>query len=187
MRLDEYELISYLNTKKEQVASTQIAPQAGSAVQPFMGSVVGALSRLRPAIPIRDLDSKYASLRAYCQSGKQRLALIQSVLGTESTASLSKSILDKVPALRRDFASVLSGNPLAPESDYLKLSALDEQFVCSRNREWEEDMQLISDGRRHFYAVGARHLFPVQHTFAQCPGLLEDLRMAGYRVEKIKL
>jgi hypothetical protein len=153
-------------------------PAAPAGTAPFSrGDMVNELRQSRPDIPVRDVDSMYGAYRAYCAAGRERLQFLRSALAAKNSAS--EDYQRQIPVLEREFVDMLSRRRLSSGSILDQLSALDRTFLCGRNAEWERDIRNLDDGKVHFYVLGLKHLFPVNHDDAHCAGLLADLQAAG--------
>ncbi|WP_431259183.1 hypothetical protein ACQ86G_02615 [Roseateles chitinivorans] len=63
---------------------------------------------------------------------------------------------------------------------------LTDVFVCPRNERWLPRLLGLDDGKTHFEALGAAHLFPYEGSSRHCDGLLQDLRRAGMEVSPVQ-
>jgi hypothetical protein len=67
-----------------------------------------------------------------------------------------------------------------------KLNVYESAFTCARTSFWERRLKSLFDGKVHFMALGAAHLFPSSGPIASCPGFLNDLRRSGLMVEMVR-
>ncbi|WP_143742303.1 TraB/GumN family protein [Roseateles chitinivorans] len=60
-----------------------------------------------------------------------------------------------------------------------------DMFVCPRNERWLPRLLQLDDGKTHFEAQGAAHLFSYEGITRRCDGLLQDLRRRGVAVTPV--
>ncbi|MTV36649.1 hypothetical protein [Duganella radicis] len=178
--LDEFDLREiYLLYGQVMLDFNGAAAPAGTG-QVSRGQVANELRRSRPGLPVRDVDSLYGVHRAYCSAGPERIQFLRSALQAKNSAG--DDYLHQVPALEREFVDILSRNKPASGTapkQFDQLNVLDGAFLCGRNKEWERDILRLDDGKVHFYVLGLKHLFPVDHDGVHCAGLLADLQAVG--------
>lgn len=190
--LDEFALIETQKSFAEASAAIDMQKRARKpsaiASSEAKGSVVYELQALRPGLKPVDLDSKFGARRAYCNSGKERIHFLETQLratNIDTTAVYTQKMYSEMySAVNDEIYQILSGNRHPPANRFLTM--LDKTVICQRNQEWIHDMLALADGKTHFVAVGATHLFAVNHDDAHCPGLLSDLTALGWRVERIE-
>lgn len=167
-------------------ANASAAPQpATDTTTPttLRGPIVDQLRAYRPAIAVRDLDSRYGVRRAYCAAGRERIKMLQSTFAQQR--SDTPAVTQQVPRWTADFIKVLHHQPLLPDSSMMRLAPMNQQIVCQRTAEWLAEVEAYPPGGIHFVVVGAQHLHSLATENAHCAGLLDGLARAGFTVRPV--
>jgi hypothetical protein len=181
---DEFTLLQFARAQAATLTASHKAEPGGKEQDAPRGNVAEALVRARSDIAVHDIDYRTGMMRAYCASGPHRTLMLQGVV--DSVPADPSAAARAVPRLTRDFDALLHGREPSAGSPLSRLAPLDAGLVCARNRDWLARMNLVADGRTHFYVVPVRNLFPARHDDADCGGLLADLEQAGFKVAPVK-
>jgi uncharacterized protein YbaP (TraB family) len=150
-----------------------------------LGEIVPLLVARRPDVAKESLDGPKDVARAFCAVGPYRIEMIREKLdiataphtvdpdGAEAHAELMKA--------NENFIRLLRAQHGVPGFDVSKQSAL----TCLRNSIWMNKLANLRDGRSHFVAVGAAHLFATGTEPSGCRGLLADFAALGFQPQLV--
>ncbi|WP_377155132.1 hypothetical protein ACFJIX_23805 [Roseateles sp. UC29_93] len=174
--LSEFSVVSTLKIQYE-----FLKPQARLDVSAAgNGPVVQRLRKIRPRLPIQSLDEADDLARAYCSSAVRLQILKAHIESYNPDFPLPQaSAAEAVRQIDEQAHDLFVEHRSTP-------GPVNDAFVCPRNELWLERIPAMNDGKVHFLAVGAAHLFPYRGASKQCEGLLSDLQRAGYRVTPIR-
>jgi hypothetical protein len=175
--LDEFDLILFYRTFRQAAVTEKESSEVSDPNLMAKGNPAYVLRGRRPDIAVRDVDTKYGSKRAYCAAGAARIRMLESLFQPDISGSAAWA--KKIPRLQGEFLSLLAEGKVRAGTAMDTLSAMDTTLVCQRNREWLRDMENIADGKIHFYVIGARHFFDVDHDSVHCKGLLAAFAERG--------
>lgn len=185
---DEYQILtllkSYSETSLDGIKSLNKITDSSKSKIP--NNIISRLTNIRAGLNIgaSDIDSKFGARRAYCNSGRDRIKIISTMLDVINDKDYNRDAAEL--EITNALNILLSGKSLPKTSILMKVSSLDQQFICQRNSEWLREIRNSPSEIIRFYAVGARHLFNVDHDGIKCRGLLGDLVENGYSVTLLK-
>lgn len=141
--------------------------------------VVKTLMQRRPNIDIRSVDERNDLWAAYCGSNARAEILkwhIQNFDPEHPPAQTSAA--DAAGQAENSARQVFVDRHVDP-------NPFMDMFVCPRNERWLPRLLELDDGKTHFEALGAAHLFPYEGITRRCDGLLQDLRRRGVAVTPV--
>lgn len=182
--LDEFELIqanrlalASMNSSKQKYGQTRTLRNAHE-------TIVESLVNMKPKIAQHDIDSRFGIKRAYCDAGPERLAFMQDqILGTQTSAKSFRSLDHQMQEELADL--IRSDGEVRPR--LLGTPGLEKTFICDRNLEWLNEIKRHLDGKNHFLALGAAHVFDLKSANLQCDGILSLLRKEDAKVKLIEV
>ncbi|WP_234409458.1 hypothetical protein, partial [Ideonella sp. B508-1] len=175
--LSEYSIVQTLRAQYIYLKS-QSSTNAKYPGYPFR-PVVERLVQLKPSIQIKSMDEPNDLARAFCSAGEKRAGIIAEYMKLYDMSNDGESIDSAVKEVDKEMRSAL-------EDHFLHLDLYESAFTCFRTHLWEQRFKDMLDGKVHFLALGAAHLFPSTGPVASCQGLLQDLHENGFMVEKVR-
>ncbi|WP_148289888.1 hypothetical protein [Ideonella sp. B508-1] len=179
--LSEYSLVQVLRAQY-----IYLQPQSSTndkePVYPFQ-PVVERLVQLKPSIQIKSMDEPDDMARAFCSAGEKRAGIIDEYMKTYDLTRLSNDDGESLDSAAKEIDKRMRS---ALEDQFLHLDISESAFTCFRTHLWEQRFKDMLDGKVHFLALGAGHLFPSTGPVASCQGLLQDLHENGFMVEKVR-
>jgi hypothetical protein len=153
------------------------------------GSVVAALSRAVPeGTRVTPADTEEEFDQAYCAVGAARLRYFQARIREYTPAVVDvmdwKTAAKSIGRLDLEFRVLLAtGRRFGSLDDFPQA---DQSMVCDRNKNWMAKFFGSPLPQPALLALGASHLYPVDHDGVKCNGLLKDLQARGLTVEIVR-
>lgn len=152
-------------------------PQAQADVLPT--PVVKTLMQRRTNIDIRSVDEHDDLWAAYCGSNARAEILKWHIQNFDPERPLKQATVADAASQVENLARRVFVDRHIDPNPFL------DMFVCPRNERWLPRLLELDDGKTHFEALGAAHLFPYEGITRRCDGLLEDLRRRGVAVTPV--
>ena len=185
--MDEFDLMEDYNLNATVSASFANENASALPVKPITvlrDDMAHFLAKRNPTMQIRDLDTRYGVRRSYCNSGKNRIKMLQSTFSMDRGDS--DNIQQRIPVWNKEFVDVVRGRPLPDGSSLSGLRGMDEQILCERTKAWVRELAALDDKQVHFIVAGARHIHDNFNMNAPCDGILTGLRKANFDVRSVK-
>lgn len=173
--VSEFGLLLMLRLQYQSLKGAPAPAQADVLPTP----VVKTLMQRRPNIDIRSVDERDDLWAAYCGSNARAEILkwhIQNFDPEHPPAQTSAA--DAAGQVENSARQVFVDRHVDP-------NPFMDMFVCPRNERWLPRLLELDDGKTHFEALGAAHLFSYEGITRRCDGLLQDLRRRGVAVTPV--
>lgn len=141
--------------------------------------VVKTLMQRRPNIDIRSVDGPDDLWAAYCGSNARAEILKWHIQAFDPEHPLKQATVADASSQVENLARQTFVDRHIDPNPFL------DMFVCPRNERWLPRLLELDDGKTHFEALGAAHLFPYEGITRRCDGLLQDLRRRGVAVTPV--
>jgi|GEM_PF-2303852 len=175
---------SVVQTLRAQFVYLQAHDAPGAPATPYpYRPIVEYLRQLKPGVAVESMDAPMDLVDAYCSAGEKRSGIISEYMKTYDLDLLQKAPAETGEAIARKIDEKIRA-ALAGES--IELDLYESAMTCTRTHRWEQRFKNLFDGKTHFLALGAAHLFPSTGPVTACPGLFQDLRQSGFMVEKVR-
>ncbi len=180
--LSEYSVVQTLRAQYIYLIgqNPSLVPQTES--YPYQ-PIVDYLLKLRPEIKIKSMDESTDLVEAYCAAGELRAGIISMYMRLYDFDRINEKPAESVHAKAEEINEKLKS---ALSERFVNLDLYESALSCPRTQLWLQRFDNLIDGKIHFLALGAAHLFPSSGPVGSCPGLLTDLRRRGFMVETIR-
>jgi len=142
--------------------------------------VVKLLLQARPNIDIRSVDKPDDLWSAYCESSTRVDVLKWHIENFDPNRPPEQATLIDAAGQVEEVARRVFVDGHTDPNPFL------DMFVCPRNERWLPRLLSLDDGKTHFEALGAAHLFSYEGGSRRCDGLLQDLRRMGVEVTPVQ-
>jgi hypothetical protein len=180
--LSEFSVVETLRAQYIYIEAQKPAAATEGAAYPYR-PIVDYLMRLRPQIKIESMDRPTDLAHAYCSAGELRAGIISMYMQIYDFDRIDEKPVESIDLKTKEINEKLK-SALSEKS--VKLDLYESALTCSRTQLWAQRFNTLLDGKIHFLALGAAHLFPSSGPVTSCPGLLTDLRRRGFMVETIR-
>nr|WP_297389289.1 hypothetical protein [uncultured Roseateles sp.] len=177
--VSEFGLLLMLRLQYQFLHGAQASVQMQTQTEVLATPVVKTMMQRRPNIDIRSVDEKDDLWAAYCGSNARAEILkwhLQNFDPEHPPAQASAA--DAADQVENSARQIFVDRHIDP-NPFL------DMFVCPRNERWLPRLLELDDGKTHFEALGAAHLFPYEGITRRCDGLLQDLRRRGVAVTPV--
>ncbi len=174
--LSEFGLVVTLRTQYR-FLSRRVPPTSNES---GAAPVLNMLRLLRPTLDVRSLDEPGDLVSAYCSSNARAGILKWHVdhfdPDKEPEQATRGAALEQMEQTARALFVDRHTDP----------DLLGDMLICPRNERWLPRLTALNDGKIHFEAIGASHLFPYEGVSRRCDGLLQDLRRMGMEITPVQ-